>query len=60
MEKRYKVTWSPSELALCNGGGSRQSNQRHQTCTFILQGKNFHFPPQDHNLNMSLNDQWCF
>ena len=28
MEKRYKVvTWSPSELAVCNGGGSRQSNQ---------------------------------
>lgn len=37
-----------------------KSNQRHQTCTFILQGKNFHFPPQDHNLKMSLNHQWYF
>ena len=33
---------------------------KHQTCTFILQGKIFHFPPQDQNLKMSPNQQFPF
>ena len=37
------MTWSPSELAVCNGGGSRQSNQASNLYLHFTR-KNLPFP----------------